>query len=144
MNRKQIRKLTPEGAWELLLTDATVEYFVSEFIAEGYAKKDITAMARRFAKDTPSALSQPMLQEDIDYIAELIEKNIRDYLDKKGGIDKLNLYTIEELDKMWDENVTNLFSIMADKGYKIKNERIRKMVEEKHEQKKSNKSYSWC
>lgn len=136
MNRKQIRKLTPEGAWKLLLTDATVEYFVSEFIAEGYAKKDITAMARRFAEDTPSALSQPMLQEDIDYIAELIEKNIRDYLDKKGGINKLNLYTTEELDKMWDENVTDLFSALADNGYKIKNERIRKMVKEKKGQMK--------
>lgn len=40
--------------------------------------------------------------------------------------------THDELMKRWDDGVTDLFYAMEQRGYKIKNPRIKQMVEEKY------------
>ena len=133
MNRKQIYKLTPETAWETLITyNETIEGFVSEFVDEGYDKNDITGMAKRFVKDAPINLEQPLLQEDIDFLAELIEKYIKSYIEKIGGIDKLKLMSHEELAERWNGWVADLFYALEQNGHKTRNEKIKEMVDKKY------------
>lgn len=133
MKRKQLRSLTPEAAWKFFTAeDETVESFISEFVDDGYEKTDIKTMVRIFAKDAPITLEHPLLREDIDFLAELFEKYMRDHIKRIGGFDNLKLMTHEELMERWDNGVADMFYALKMNGYKIKNERIKKMVDEKY------------
>ena len=133
MNRKYLRSLTPERAWKFFnMEGETVEGFISEFVDDGYDKTDITRMAQRFAKDAPHIVEHPLVQEDIDFLAGLYEKYMRDHIKKIGGFDQLKLMTHEELMQRWDDGTADMFYILEQNGYKIKNERIRKLVDEKY------------
>lgn len=133
MNRKQLRSLTPEEAWKFFNAEGeTVEGFISEFVDDGYEMTDIKTMVRIFASETPITLEHPVLQEDIEFLAGLFEKHIMDHIEKIGGFDKLRLMTHDELMKRWDEGVTDLFYALEKNGHKIRNERIKKMVDEKY------------
>lgn len=128
-----MRSLTPEKAWKFFNAEGeTVEGFISEFFDDGYEMTDIKTMVRIFASETPITLEHPLLQEDIEFLAGLFEKYIMDHIEKIGGFDKLRLMTHDELMKRWDDGVTDLFYAMEQRGYKIKNPRIKQMVEEKY------------
>lgn len=133
MNRKQLRSLTSKQAWEFfVMPGETVEGFISEFVVEGYDKNDIKTMVRVFAKDTPITLEHPLMQEDIEYLEGLFYKYMTDHIEKIGGFDKLKLMTEEELEQRHNESVTDLFYLLEQNGHVIKNERIKKMVDEKY------------
>lgn len=136
MNRKQLRSLTPEEAWKFFNAEGeTVEGFISEFVDDGYEMTDIKTMVRIFASETTITLEHPVLQEDIEFLAGLFEKHFMDHIEKIGGFDKLRLMTHDELMKRWDKGVADLFYAMEQRGYIIKNPRIKQMVEEKYHRK---------
>jgi len=109
-----IQRLTPEQAWNELV-DQSVELFVSSFYSEGYT--DITDACKRYSEDIPSIYERPFLQEQLDHIAKLLEQHINDYISKIGGPAKLRIYTDEELDEIYQEEVDNLLGILE--GFKI-------------------------
>ena len=133
MKRKQLRSLTPEEAFKFFNAEGeTVEGFISEFVDDGYDKTEVTAMAKRFAKDAPSIVEHVLMQEDIDFLAGLFEKYIRGYIKKIGGFDNLKLITHDELYERWDNGVVDLFYALEQNGHKIRNKEIKKMVDEKY------------
>lgn len=94
---KWIKSMTPEQAWNEFVADS-VEKFLSDFRSEGYT--DIEAACIRYAADVPFIYRRPFRQSQLDHIANLLKQYIDAYLHKKGGIDKIRLYTDEELDLM--------------------------------------------
>ena len=94
---KWITNMTPEQAWHEFVTD-TVERFISNFRSEGYT--DINAACTRYSQDIPGLYNRPFSQNQLAHITVLLNRYIDSYIDKKGGMDKLRLYTNEELDEM--------------------------------------------
>ncbi|NLZ93326.1 MAG: hypothetical protein GX922_04830 [Firmicutes bacterium] len=94
------KKLTPQMAWEQYV-DSPVEVFISNFYVEGI--RDIEAMCQRYARDIPYIFNKQLFtQEQLKRVAELLNEYIVAYVAKKGGIDKLEIYSEEELDAMFD------------------------------------------
>ena len=99
--RKKFRNLTPKQAFNKYAdvgVERPVELFLSNFIHEGYT--DLTAMCRRYAPEAIEIEDGLATTEEIAHVAELLEKYIRDYVKKIGGVSKLKLYTEEECDEI--------------------------------------------
>ena len=101
--RKMFKNLTPRQAFTKYAdvgVERPVEFFLTNFILDGYT--DLTAMCRRYAAEAILIEDGLATTEEIDHVAELLEKYIRDYVKKIGGVRKLKLYTEKECDKIFD------------------------------------------
>lgn len=97
-------KLTPEQAWEYYVGDS-IELFISLFQESGIT--DVKEMCKLYAKDIPVLFERPYAQDQLDHIAELLEQ----YVGEKG-YDKNKLYSKEELDELWDKEVSAIISLV--------------------------------
>lgn len=92
-------KLTPYQAWKMYGDDFSiekpVEFLLSDYIVEGVT--DIPTICFKEAEIVLNVKYNIVSVKDIEYIAHLFEEYIMDYINKKGGIDKLKLYTKEEI-----------------------------------------------
>jgi hypothetical protein len=79
-----------------------VEFFLSNFIQDGYT--DLTAMCKRYAAEAVECEDGLATIEEIEHVANLLEQYIRDYVRKKGGVNKLKLYTEEECDEIFERD----------------------------------------
>jgi len=114
MNRKLIRNLTPEAAWRWFVP-AGVEEFVSDFIHDpkyDIDRTDYREMCRIYASELPFACNRPFLVEDLNYIADLLEKHIKSYIEKIGGEENLQLLTKEESDERYEVALEELISLL--------------------------------
>ena len=101
--RKMFKNLTPRQAFTKYAdvgVERPVEFFLTNFILDGYT--DLTAMCRRYAAEAILIEDGLATTEEIDHVAELLEKYIRDYVKKIGGVKKLKLYSEKECDKIFD------------------------------------------
>ena len=103
--RKVFKNLTPVQAFRKYAdvgVEKPVEFFLSNFIHEGYT--DLTAMCRRYAAEAVEIEHRLATTEEIDYVAELLEKYIRDYVKKIGGESRIKLYTEEECNEIFESD----------------------------------------
>lgn len=91
------KNLTPELAWKKYV-GTSVELFISNFRADGIydLKKACMFHANELSADENTLFTT----DQLELIANLWLKYIEKYIEQKGGIDKLELYTTEELDKI--------------------------------------------
>lgn len=103
--RKVFKNLTPVQAFRKYAdvgVEKPVEFFLSNFIHEGYT--DLTAMCRKYAPEAIEIEHGLATTEEIVHVAELLEKYIRDYVKKIGGVSKIKLYTEEECNEMFERD----------------------------------------
>ena len=117
MRKQWIKSLTPQKAWDFFYGDE-VERFISDFYVDGYT--DIGKMCERFAMDFPGTDLGYFEQSELDYLADLIEQYIYAYIEKKGGLHNLNIYTEEDLDEMWLDETNELLEVIRSAEYTLK------------------------
>lgn len=122
MNRKLFKHLTPRTAWNYFVPYSTVEEFISDFYNDdryNLSATDYKSMCQLFVKDFPVCYEQVFLQEDLDFIADLLEQHIRDYIEKIGGEKNLRLLTEEEMEDIFAADVAELFKSLKEWFYLI-------------------------
>jgi hypothetical protein len=100
---KQIKKLTPKEAWRQYV-DTSVEFFISNYMEEGIT--DIEEMCKCYALELPIVFEYERIlfsNTQMELICNLITEYAKKYIKEKGGIDKLKLYTTQELDMIFDD-----------------------------------------
>lgn len=53
-------------------------------------------------------------REDLDHIVGLLEQYMGEYVEEKGGVEKLKLLTTEEMDELWEEEVAETFRLIVE------------------------------
>ena len=108
---KLIKRLSPEQAWEMFVPNG-VELFLSFFHAEGVT--DIEEMCFIYARDSLNEIGRPYTLKQQKLLAGLFLKHIESYIEKVGGYDNLELYTVEEVEAIEDETTEEMFKAIED------------------------------
>ena len=102
-NKRWFEKLTPALAWQQYV-DTPVEMFVSNFYLDGVV--EISQMCQIYASELPIIFKGQLFEQwQIERIAELLDTYMTDYIEKRGGIDKLELYSEGELEEIFIKEV---------------------------------------
>ena len=109
MKVNRIHSLTPKEAWAVYVSNS-VELFVSFFYADGFT--DIADACKRYSRELPILWGKPFLQGDLDHIANLLERYIANYLSSIGGLSNLYIYTEDELDRIWQDDVDIIMGLL--------------------------------
>jgi len=117
MRKQWLKSLTPQKAWDFFYGDE-VERFIYDFYVDGYT--DIRKMCQRFAMEFPGTDLGYFEQNELEYLASLLEQYIQAYIEKKGGLYNLNIYTEEELDEMWLDETNELLEVIRSAEFKLK------------------------
>lgn len=134
-NSNFIRGLTPRQAWDIY-SIPNVQLFISDFFIDedcDLSKTDYKKMCQLYVTDIPEFYEAPFLQEDLDYIAELLEEYIRQYIKRIGGDDKLILLTEQEMDDIFEADVEEVILLLDYDRETIRQKRI-----------EESKDYSLC
>jgi hypothetical protein len=134
-NSNFIRGLTPRQAWDIY-SIPNVQLFISDFFIDedcDLSKTDYKKMCQLYVADIPEFYEAPFLQEDLDYIAELLEEYIRQYIKRIGGDDKLILLTEQEMDDIFEADVEEVMLLLGYDRETIRQKRI-----------EESKDYSLC
>ena len=88
----------------------SVEFFLSNFRHE-VPEMDVEKMVQIYANELPRIYEEmeftPLRLQEIE---RKLLFYIRNYINKKGGIEKLKLYTEEELDEIFDISIQEIFT----------------------------------
>lgn len=106
-----IKRFTPEQAWEMFVPNG-VALFISFFHAEGEPVTDIHEMCFLYARDSLNEIGRPYTLEQQRFLASLFLKYIETHIEKVGGYDKLNLYTVEEVEAIEDKATEDMFKAL--------------------------------
>ncbi len=124
--KNKLNNLTPREAWAIHGIEETsphkddaVEFFISNFKLEGIT--DIKDMCERYVKDLPIFYDTLFTQEQLDKIACLLEQYINDYIEGKGGYEKLKLYSEKEINSIDIKQMNDLSNVYNWFKNKIKN-----------------------
>jgi len=99
LNKIDIKKLTPKEAW-IFYVETEPELFISNFRPITNIKK----MCNIYAEELPFIFDILLTDKQIKILAKLFEKYLKEYIKKKGGFDKLNLYTEEEINLQFEKD----------------------------------------
>jgi len=127
-NSNFIRGLTPRQAWDIY-SIPNVQLFISDFFIDedcDLSKTDYKKMCQLYVADIPEFYEAPFLQEDLDYIAELLEEYIRQYIKRIGGDDKLILLTEQEMDDIFEADVEEVILLLGYDRETIRQKRNRR------------------
>lgn len=127
-NSNFIRGLTPRQAWDIY-SIPNVQLFISDFFIDedcDLSKTDYKKMCQLYVADIPEFYEVPFLQEDLDYIAELLEEYIRQYIKRIGGDDKLILLTEQEMDDIFEADVEEVMLLLGYDRETIRQKRNRR------------------
>lgn len=127
-NSNFIRGLTPRQAWDIY-SIPNVQLFISDFFIDedcDLSKTDYKKMCQLYVTDIPEFYEAPFLQEDLDYIAELLEEYIRQYIKRIGGDDKLILLTEQEMDDIFEADVEEVMLLLGYDRKTIRQKRNRR------------------
>ena len=111
-----LKTITPEKAWNEYV-DAEPELFISNFYLDKVT--DLKRMCEIYASELPYLFNFESIiftVKDIEKIEKLLYKYLTDYIKKKGGLDKLKLYTEQEIDEI-DKNLTD--DVLEYLGYRF-------------------------
>jgi hypothetical protein len=106
-----IKRLTPEQAWEMFVPNG-VELFISFFHAD--AVTNIEEMCFIYARDSLNEIGRPYTLEQQTFLATLFLKHIKAHIEKIGGYDKLELYTVKEVEAIEDKSKEDMFKALED------------------------------
>lgn len=127
-NSNFIRGLTPRQAWDIY-SIPNVQLFISDFFIDedcDLSKTDYKKMCQLYVADILEFYEVPFLQEDLDYIAELLEEYIRQYIKRIGGDDKLILLTEQEMDDIFEADVEEVMLLLGYDRETIRQKRNRR------------------
>lgn len=110
-NFNLIKRLTPEQAWEMFVPNG-VELFLSFFHAD--AVTNIKEMCFIYARDSLNEIGKPYSLWQQRFLAELFHKHISSHIEKVGGYDNLELYTIEEVEAIENKSIEDMFKALED------------------------------
>lgn len=108
--RKQYLRLTPEKAWERYGNGVSVEFFISDFLSEGYT--DLWEMCNRYILEIINGCDGLVTVEERAHVTDIFYRYIKDYVDNQGGMDKLDLWTQEKLDAFWKEASEDFINVI--------------------------------
>lgn len=106
--RKHYRLLTPEKAWERYGSGVSVEHFISDFLCEGYT--DLWEMCEKYILDVINHEDGLVSVEERTQVTRVFYRYLKNYVDGKGGMDKLELLSEAELDALWNAEVEDLLN----------------------------------
>lgn len=101
MKKIKVKNLSPKQAWQEF-AGSSEEVFLSNFRHE-VPEMDIRKMCRIYAKDIPWTYSCDGIfftTEELKKIEKLLLTHLEGYIESKGGLDKLDLVSEEELERM--------------------------------------------
>ena len=104
--RRQYKLLTPRKAWERYGNGVSVEYFITDFIYEGYT--DLWEMCKKYILDIINSVDGLVTIEERTRVTKFFYQYIKNYVDCKGGMDKLKLLNPAELDIIWNDEIESL------------------------------------
>lgn len=96
-----LKNLTPKKAFEKY-AGTSEEVFISNFNVDRPPVTDIEEMCKVYTKDIPGNEDTLFTTQELNYIEGLLTEHLLSYVESKGGMEKLDLYTEEELDMMID------------------------------------------
>ncbi len=99
LNNADIKRLTPKKAW-IFYVETEPELFISNF----RPLTDIKKMCNIYAKELPYVFNILLTDKQIRILAKLFEEYLSDYIKKKGGFNKLNLYSEEEINLQFEND----------------------------------------
>lgn len=112
MRRINIKNLTPKQAW-IEFVGTTEKMFLSNFRYE-VPEMDIRKMCHIYSQEIPIIFEyQLFTTKQLEQIEELLFQHLSNYIDKQRGLDKLDLYTEEELDQMFQEDYEEIMSYLS-------------------------------
>lgn len=115
--RKAITNLTPKNAWNQYVSTSE-EIFISNYMAESKPITDIKKMCRAYAQELPIIFEYEKIlfsDKQLEELEKLLTDHLENYIASKGGIDKLELLTEEELDEMTTITHNISMNLLADK-----------------------------
>lgn len=118
--RKQYRLLTPERAWKRYGNGTSVEFFITDYFYEGYT--DIWEMCKKYIHDVICDVDGLVTVEERTRVAKFFYQYIKNYVNRKGGIDKLEIFSrtqLAQLDVIWNDDLEGLLNGLKqlEKGY---------------------------
>lgn len=108
--------MTPAIAWKNFV-GTSEEMFLSNFRYE-VPDMNIEKMCRLYAQELPIVFEYEQIlfsDTQIEEIEGLLLTHLSSYIEKKGGLDKLDLYTEEELDEMLRQDHEEIMEGMTKK-----------------------------
>lgn len=114
MLRKLIANLTPGKAWDIYVSTSE-KLFLSNFKFDRspiYAT-ELKKMCDRYVVDLPGSEDTLFTTEELNHLSDLLVKHLESYIKNKGGLDKVEYYTEEELDEIAKKETEEIFNAMA-------------------------------
>ena len=117
MRKAITRNLTPKKTWETYV-GTSEEMFISNFMAETTPITDITKMCEIYAKEIPGIFETDKVlftDKQLKELERLITEHLENYIKGKGGINKLEILTEDELDQIAMEDHEIIMNLLADR-----------------------------
>lgn len=99
LGRIYTKGLTPNKAW-FLYVDTEPELFISNF----RPITDIKKMCNIYAEELPFVFETLLTDKQIKILGKLFEEYLTEYINRKGGFDKLKLYSEQDLELMFEQD----------------------------------------
>ncbi|NLY76870.1 MAG: hypothetical protein GX080_02140 [Tissierellia bacterium] len=112
--KKPFTGLTPKQTWDYYV-GTSVELFLSNFRYE-VPEMDIAKMCRIYTREIPALFEGTLFSsKKLEEIEKLLLTYLKDYIHSKGGIEKLQLYSEEELDLIFEETFEEAMEALCKK-----------------------------
>ena len=114
MLRKIIANLTPKKAWDIYVSTSE-KLFLSNFKFDNppiYAT-ELKKMCDRYAIDLSGSEDTLFTTGELNHLSDLLVEHLEGYIKNKGGLDKVEYYTEEELDEIAKKETEEIFETMA-------------------------------
>lgn len=85
--RRRYRLLTPEKAWQRYGYGVSIEFFIADYFYAG--STDLWDMCEKHISDNIYHVDGLVTVEERSRVTNLFYQYIRNYIDSKGGLDKL-------------------------------------------------------
>lgn len=106
-----LRKISPKEAFDKF-AGSDEKRFLSNFKYDNPPVTDIKEICRIYSREIPGNQGLILSIEEINHIEELLIEHLEAYVEIKGGINKLDLYTEEELNKMDEEDCGDVIEMI--------------------------------
>ncbi len=100
LGRVNTKGLTPKKAW-FLYVDTEPELFISNF----RPITDIKKMCDIYAEELPFVFDILLTDKQTKILGKLFEEYLTEYINRKGGFDKLKLYSEHELSLQFEHDM---------------------------------------
>ncbi len=122
---------SPKQTWDYYVS-TSVELFLSNFRYE-VPNMDIEKMVDIYTKEIPQLFEDTIFTgEHLEKIRKRLLEYLKNYINSRGGIENLDLYTEEELDIIFEQNVEYILNRLSRK-LGVTREQLSQIFESKNE-----------